>query len=107
MTHAPECSINEASGGDGEEVLNAENVSSDEAAVEDDSVVTDVSDSHVANPDSPVERASTDATCLKKQSTDTQRRLLRYSLRVERYPPDHLYVKLRMSSVKRGGDVTM
>ena len=89
-TNASERSIDGASGGDGEEVLNAENVSPDEAAVEDDSEVTDVSDSRIADPDLPVESAGTNATCSEDQNADTQRRPFRYSLRAERRPPDRL-----------------
>ena len=69
-THASECNVDGASGGDGEEELDAENVSPNEAALEDDSEVTDIPDSHVADPDSPVEKVL--ALMLPVQKTGMQ-----------------------------------
>ena len=85
--HASECDNNGTSGND---VGEAENMSLDEAAVEDDREVSDDSDSHVAGPDSPVESTCTGAVGSEDQDADTQRRPLRYSLRAERRPPDRL-----------------
>ena len=85
--HTSEC---DNSGTSGNDVGEAENMSLDEAAVEDDREVSDDSDSHVAGPDSPVGSTCTGAVGSEDQDADTQRRPLRYSLRAERRPPDRL-----------------